>query len=78
MSKWSDGSFQEKSYVNEKKVCEKTFIVKESKREDAYKKLEDRELFSHKPVNPFMIKNSYVEDLDIQDKFLIPRNSNFK
>tara|TARA_B100001027_G_scaffold214940_1_gene187980 strand:- start:796 stop:1065 length:270 start_codon:yes stop_codon:yes gene_type:complete len=84
MKKWSNGTVQEKSYKqmekkkeNERIVCERTYIIQESKREDAYKKLEERELFTHKPVNPFMINNTYLKDLDVQQTFLIPQNSNY-
>lgn len=27
--------------------------------------------------NPFLIKNNYLEDLNIQENFLRPKNSNF-
>ena len=78
MKKWSNGTIQEKSYKQtERIVCERTYIIQESKREDAYKKLEERELFTHKPINPFMINNTYLKDLDVQQTFLIPQNSNF-
>ena len=77
-NKWTNGTFQEKSYKQERVVCERTFIVQESKREDIEKKLEGRELLTHTNTNPFMINNSYLKDLDIQQKFLIPQNSNFK
>ena len=78
LHKWSDGPFQEKSYKQERVVCERTFIVQESKREDIEKKLENRHLLTDTNVNPFMINNSYLKDLEVQQKFLIPQNSNFK
>ena len=28
-------------------------------------------------MNPFMSKNNYINDLDVQDQFLKPQNSNF-
>jgi|TARA_Y200000002_G_C22589839_1_gene624710 hypothetical protein len=78
MDKWTDGTFQEKSYKQERIVGDRTFIVQQSKREDVYKKLENRELLTHNATNPFMTNNSYIKDLETQDKFLIPQNSNFK
>tara|TARA_B100001093_G_scaffold520134_1_gene612995 strand:+ start:2206 stop:2451 length:246 start_codon:yes stop_codon:yes gene_type:complete len=78
LHKWTDGTFQEKSYKQERVVCERTFIVQESKREDIEKKLENRHLLTDTNVNPFMINNSYLKDLEVQQKFLIPQNSNFK
>ena len=36
-NKWTNGTFQEKSYKQERVVCERTFIVQESKREDIEK-----------------------------------------
>ena len=79
MKKWSNGTVQEKSYkINKRIVCERTYIVNDSKREDAYNKLENRELFTHKVINPFMINNSYLKDLEVQQTFLMPKNSNFK
>ena len=33
MDKWTDGTFQEKSYKQERMVGDRTFIVQQSKRE---------------------------------------------
>ena len=46
--------------------------------QDIERKLEGRSLLTHSNTNPYMINNSYLKDLDVQQKFLIPQNSNFK
>lgn len=47
-----------------------------NKREDANHKLSERYLVGQLNQNPFMINNDYIKDLDIQQNFLIPKNSN--
>ena len=49
-----------------------------NKRELANTKLKDRNMISQIGQNPFMINNNYLEDLEIQQNFLIPQNSNIK
>ena len=49
-----------------------------NKREDANHKLSERYLVGQLNQNPFMINNNYLNDLDNQQHFLIPQNSNFK
>ena len=48
-----------------------------NKRESTYSKMGERDLVSQANMNPFMSKNNYVNDLDVQDQFLKPLNSNF-
>ena len=38
--------------------------------------MNDREMMVQTNLNPFMTTN-YLEDLQIQEKFLTPQNSNF-
>jgi hypothetical protein len=47
-----------------------------NKREEANHKLSERHLIGQLNQNPFMINNDYIKDLDIQQSFLIPKNSN--
>ena len=47
-----------------------------NKREEANHKLSERHLVGQLNQNPFMINNDYIRDLDIQQNFLIPKNSN--
>ena len=37
----------------------------------------DRELITCSNTNPYMVKNNYLDDINIQSQFLIPQNSNF-
>ena len=53
------------------------FIRSESKRENQFEKMNDREMMVQTNLNPFMTTN-YLEDLQIQEKFLTPQNSNFE
>ena len=47
-----------------------------NKREDANHKLSERYLVGQLNQNTFMINNDYIKDLDIQQSFLMPKNSN--
>lgn len=51
-------------------------IAPSNKREDANNKLSDRILMSQNGMNPFFTDKNYVHDLDIEQKFLRPQNSN--
>ena len=53
------------------------FRMSSSKREEANMKMNDRELISQRNQNPYLVQNNYVEDLETQQSFLIPKNSNF-
>ena len=48
-----------------------------NKREDANTKLNERSMIESINQNPFLPRNNYINDLQIQDEFLKPRNSNF-
>ena len=49
-----------------------------NKREEANHKLSERYLIGQTKQNPFMLDNNYIKDLDTQQNFLIPKNSNNK
>jgi hypothetical protein len=48
-----------------------------NKREDANTKLSERCMIENISQNPFLPRNNYLNDLQIQDEFLKPKNSNF-
>ena len=48
-----------------------------NKREDANTKLNERCMIESISQNPFLPRNNYINDLQVQDEFLKPRNSNF-
>jgi len=51
------------------------FIRNESKRENQFEKMNDREMMVQTNLNPFMT-STYLEDLQVQEKYLTPQNSN--
>lgn len=88
--KWSpsvNGQHYEKSKLNDKhkaignSVMETIlqeghdFIKSETKREDQFNKMNEREMVAQTNLNPFL-SNNYLEDLHIQETFLTPQNSN--
>ena len=48
-----------------------------NKRELSNNKILERGMMSQTSQNPFLIRNNYLEDLNIQENFLRPKNSNF-
>jgi hypothetical protein len=51
------------------------FIKNDTKRENQFNKMNERELIAQTNMNPFMSSN-YLDDLQVQEKFLTPQNSN--
>ena len=85
MKKWTNGTYQDKSNKNnennennEKIIGGRVFLIQESKKEDIITRMETRQLFTNKTINPYMMGNSYLKDLEVQEEFLKPQNSNFK
>ena len=70
---WSDGSYMEKS-MRPRKIDKVNYIIKISKKEYYNKLLSNRELTPTNHLNPY-IKSNYLNDLKIQNDFLIPKNS---
>jgi hypothetical protein len=52
------------------------FGVASSKREDANTKLSDRQMLGQVSHNPFLTSTDYVNDLEVQENYLKPQNSN--
>ena len=52
------------------------FGVASSKREDANTKLSDRQMIGQVSHNPFLTSTDYVNDLEVQENYLKPQNSN--
>jgi hypothetical protein len=48
-----------------------------NKREDANTKLSERCMIENISQNPFLSRNNYLQDLQVQDEFLKPKNSNY-
>ena len=49
-----------------------------TKKELCDKRMASRDLAIQGLCNPFMFKNDYLEDLNNQDQYLRPKNSNYK
>jgi hypothetical protein len=91
---WSDGTKPERSSKNdnpalykEEKVdnannlalsSEWNIIQNTTNREKVLTKINERELVSQVVGNPFLNNSSYSEDIETQQNFLIPQNSNIE
>jgi hypothetical protein len=47
-----------------------------NKREEASDKLSDRYLIGQAIKNPFLVENDYLQDLEVQHNFLMPKKTN--
>ena len=54
------------------------FRIASNKREEFNDKLNNRELIVQNGQNPFLMNNNYIQDLEIEQTFLRPQNSNSK
>ena len=82
--KWTNGEscIRSKRIVNDD--LSNQFLVENqepktfNKRDIANNKINERIMISQIGQNPFLSRNNYLEDLDIQENFLKPKNSNFQ
>ena len=51
---------------------------KRNDRELHSQRLSERGMMIQKSINPFLSANNYLDDLNIQDQFLRPKDSNIK
>ena len=66
-------SLEEKIIIN----SHQNLFVEENKREQNSERMSQRKLVTNRGINPFHVKNNYINDLSVQDNFLRPKNSNF-
>lgn len=65
-------------YLSLKEINSNDKIVNNfNKRSVVNDKLNERYLTNQVSQNPFFVNNNYVNDLNIRNEFLIPKNSNF-
>ena len=65
-------------YLSLKEINPNEKIVNNfNKRSVVNDKLNERYLTNQVSQNPFFVNNNYVNDLNIRNEFLIPKNSNF-
>lgn len=75
--KWTLGEPCLRSSRSKPAVVLPETILQSNKRELANEKMNERYMISQVSKNPFLAQNKYLEDLDIQETFLKPKNSNF-
>lgn len=59
-------------------IVQDGFTNKFNKRNMLNNKLNERYMTGQVSRNPFMNNNDYIEDIRIQDEFLVPKNSNYE
>lgn len=70
-----DTVFKDNSDLNTLNIGKLTF-KKDNMREQNNEKLFSRGHIIQRKVNPFMINNDFNQDLEVQNQFLIPKDSN--
>jgi|TARA_R110002073_G_scaffold101884_1_gene231375 hypothetical protein len=68
----NDGGFIGDGMMNHEQGSER---FNETKRENNFEKMNQREMVAQTSQNPFLSSN-YLEDLQVQESFLTPQNSN--
>lgn len=86
--KWCNGGIMKKSLrethakskiqENVVSLTDKIEHRRQNDRELNSERLSQRELIIQTSVNPFLLDHNYLDDLQVQDKFLRPKDSNIK
>ena len=86
--KWGKGNLMKKSYRkkednNQKEdtpniITDRMDLRDRNTREINSERISQRELLIQTSINPFMSSNDYLRDLEVQDEFLRPLDSNIK
>ena len=68
--------------INNKDIkdeIEKEIIhIEENKREICNERIINRDMIIQSSINPFLLNNNYIDDLEDQERFLRPKDSNVK
>jgi len=72
--KWSNGIPYERTII--KKEINVIENNDNNKKEISNNKMNERIMYSQINKNPFLLQNNYIDDLEIETKFLRPKNSN--
>jgi hypothetical protein len=87
---WSNGTKPERSYKKDKQkiiikndinpnnlaLSPEWQIPETTKREEVISKINERELVGRMGKNPFFTDTTYSQDIETQQNYLIPKNSN--
>ena len=86
--KWGNGGilkqslreFNNKSTIqeNESPIGKKIEDRRQNDRELNSERMSQRDMVIQTSINPFLSTNNYIDDLQIQDQFLRPKDSNIK
>ena len=76
MTTWSNGSYMEKS-MRTKSIDNQHYVINSNKVEEQNKRLSIREIIPNQSINPFLVNKNYIKDINTQEQFLIPQNSNY-
>jgi len=84
--KWCNGGIMKKSLretpptakIQESSLTDKIEHRRQNDRELNSERLSQRELIIQTSINPFLTDHNYLDDLQVQDKFLRPKDSNIK
>lgn len=74
--KWTNGTIFEKS-MRSKTIDTITYIGSSNRTDKFNAIINQREMMPTNTINPFMVSNNYLNDLETQSKFLIPQNSQY-
>ena len=84
---WGNGTIKKSLRETHKKskIQENTMSLNEkiedrrqNDRELSSKRLSQREMIIQTSINPFLSNHNYLDDLEVQDEFLRPKDSNIK
>lgn len=75
MTTWSNGSHMDKS-MRTKSIDNQHYIIKSNKVEEQNRRLSIREIVPNISINPFLVEKNYITDINTQENYLIPQNSN--
>jgi len=67
----------EQQIIKSSEFSQNDIDFQSNKKESTLDKMGQREWISQSNRNPFMSTNNYIKDLEVQDEFLKPQNSNF-
>lgn len=73
-----ENSKSNKDVIQNNIINQRINNIEQNKRELNCERMSQRQMVIQTSINPFLAKNDYISDLDIQSQFLRPKDSNIK